>query len=218
MADKKYVVVSLDDAKLGVLADVLSNKTSKKILEYLAEKEASESEIANDLGFPANTVGYNIDKLLKAGLIEKSKNYFWSIRGKKIVYYRVAKKSIIISPKNSNAVKIIGTFFIVGIGAILVKLFSVSYLQKATINIASDVNRTIAQNLPAASGSGDVLDASYSGAEAVKAAASNLAVQNASGAMSWVFEPWLWFIIGALTIAVVYVLLSAAGKLKRKSW
>lgn len=211
--NKKYVMVSLDDARLGVLADVLSNKTSKKILEYLAEKEASESEIANDLGLPANTINYNVRKLVESGLIEKSKKFFWSIRGKKIIYYRIAKKSIIISPKNSNAVKIIGTFFIVGIGAVLVKLFSSSYLQKSPVSVASDVNRTIADKLPIASESG--LDAT-SGQEIVKATASNLAAQNASGVISWVFEPWLWFVVGALTIAVVYVLLSYAGKLKRK--
>lgn len=208
-------MVSLDDVKLGILADVLSNKTSKKILEYLAEKEASESEIANDLGFPANTVNYNVKKLLESGLIEKSKNYFWSIRGKKIIYYRVAKKSIIISPKNSNAAKILGTFLIVGVGAVLVKLFSASYLQKSVVNLANNVNNTVIDNLPRVSGSNEVLDASC-GQEAFKATASNLAVQNASGFMSWVFEPWVWFVVGALTVALAYILINYAGKLKRK--
>lgn len=215
MTNNKYIMISLDDERLGVLTDVLSNKTSKKILEYLAEKEASESEIANDLGLPANTVNYNVKKLLESRLIEKSKTFFWSIRGKKIVYYRVAKKSIIISPKNSNAAKIIGTFFIVGIGALLVKLFSVSYLPKQAVNLAGNVNNTLAENLPRISGASDeVLDASYGGAEAVKATASNLAVQNASGVMGWIFEPWVWFVAGALTIAVVYVLLGMKWKRK----
>lgn len=219
MTNNKYIMISLDDAKLGILADVLSNKTSKKILESLAEKEASESEIANDLGLPANTVNYNVKKLLESGLIEKSKTFFWSIRGKKIVYYRVAKKSIIISPKNSNAAKIIGTFFIVGVGTVLVKLFSASYLPKQAIGIANNINNTVIDNLPRVSGASDeILDASYSGAEVAKTTASNLAAQSASGVVSWswIYEPWVWFVVGALTVAGVYVLISYAGKLKRR--
>ena len=60
MASKKYIMLELDDEKLKVLTDVLSNKTAKKILEYLADKEASETEISNELKIPANTVNYNI--------------------------------------------------------------------------------------------------------------------------------------------------------------
>ena len=84
---KKQIVFDLDDPRISNLADVISNKTSKKILNYLAEKESSETEISIDLKLPANTVNYNIKKLLETGLIEKTKNHFWSVKGKKILIY-----------------------------------------------------------------------------------------------------------------------------------
>ena len=68
---------------------------SKKILSLIAEKEATGSEIANELNLPLNTVGYNIDKLLKAGLIETSKNFFWSLKGKKMPTYKISNKKVI---------------------------------------------------------------------------------------------------------------------------
>lgn len=70
---KKYLMFSLDDERAKDLADVMSNKTSKKIVDYLAEKDASVSDIAGDLKMPLNTVDYNVKKLLKTGLIEKKK-------------------------------------------------------------------------------------------------------------------------------------------------
>jgi len=94
------IMVDLDDPRTEKIADVISNKTSKKILGLLAEKELSESEIANSLGMPLNTVGYNIDKLEEVGLIEKVKGFLWSVKGKRIHKYRVSNRKIIISPKN----------------------------------------------------------------------------------------------------------------------
>ena len=78
-------MVSFDDPKTSKLADVLGNKTCKKIIDLLAEKEATKSEIARALRVPLNTVEYNVNKLVEAGLIERSKNYFWSEKGKNSV-------------------------------------------------------------------------------------------------------------------------------------
>ena len=77
----------------------MSNKTCKKILGVLAEKEMSESEIASELGIALNTVGYNIKKLVSAGLIEKVGGFLWSVRGKRIHKYKLSNKKIVISPK-----------------------------------------------------------------------------------------------------------------------
>ena len=64
--------LNLDDEKLAGLADVLGNKTAKRIVSYLADKEASESDIVRDLQLPANTVNYNIKKLNQLGLRQKN--------------------------------------------------------------------------------------------------------------------------------------------------
>jgi len=207
-------MISLDDEKLGVLAEVLSNKTAKKIIEFLADKEASESEISQKLNLPANTVNYNVRKLLEAGLIEKSKNYFWSRKGKKMVFYRVAKKSIIISPKSSNTVKVVSTILITGIAAVLVKIFSGSFIQKSTVVVRDSVNYinqtfneslTLAKDVPMAAGS--ELSLGYA-----KSTAQDIVVSN-NVVSSTFSQPWFWFVMGALVLGIVYLALS---KLKRR--
>ena len=35
MTENKYIIISMDDPKTKHLADVLGNKTSKKIIDYL---------------------------------------------------------------------------------------------------------------------------------------------------------------------------------------
>ena len=101
MVEKKFILIGMDDKRSKKIAEVLGNKTAKKILNYLAEtKEASQQDIATDLKIPINTVDYNIKKLNKAGLVDKSKNFFWSKKGKRIIMYKAAKKHIVISPKS----------------------------------------------------------------------------------------------------------------------
>lgn len=100
MVDDKFIMMNLDDEKSKKVAEVLKSDTCKKILNYIAEnKEKSEEDIAKDLSMPINTVEYNLKKLLESGLVEKSKNFFWSKRGKKINLYKPANRHIVISPK-----------------------------------------------------------------------------------------------------------------------
>src|SRR3989344_3378514 len=124
MADK-HIMLDLDDSRIADLADVISNKTSKKIISYLAENEASEAEIARDLKLPANTINYNIKKLVNVGLIESAKEHFWSVKGRKILKYKVANKKVVISQKSLSDVKsILGAFAVTAIGAFLIKIYT----------------------------------------------------------------------------------------------
>src|SRR3989344_3504192 len=94
------VRIDIHDPRAAAIAEVMASKTCKRILEILAEKgEMSESEISQALGMPLNTVGYNMKKLLASGLIDKVKKFFWSIKGKRIPRYTLARKEIIISPR-----------------------------------------------------------------------------------------------------------------------
>ena len=104
MPEEKYLLFNLNDEKEKNLGEVISSRTARKIAEMLAEKEASESEIAKQLNLPLNTAEYNIKKLLEAGIIEKSKNYLWSVKGKKIENYKVANKIFVIAPKKSSSI------------------------------------------------------------------------------------------------------------------
>ena len=102
----KFLMFNLDDDKAKSLGEVISNPTSKKIVNFLAENEASESDIAKALKIPANTVNYNVKRLVDAGLIEPTKKFFWSSKGKKVLSYKVANKLIVISPKTKSGSEI----------------------------------------------------------------------------------------------------------------
>ena len=66
MAKKSFLLVSLKENKAKKLAEVISNKTCRKMLDYLAEKKhVTESEIAKELKIPISTVHYNLDNLHK---------------------------------------------------------------------------------------------------------------------------------------------------------
>ncbi|MBI3334360.1 helix-turn-helix transcriptional regulator [Candidatus Pacearchaeota archaeon] len=98
---KHELVIDLDDPRTGKVAEVLSNSSCKRILSVLADREMSESELADLLKMPLNTVGYNSKKLIEAGLIERSPAVFWIVKGKRVARYRVAQKKIVISARPS---------------------------------------------------------------------------------------------------------------------
>ena len=133
MDENKFMLISMDDETSKSVAEVLGSKTCKKIINYLAEKEASQKDLSDALNIPMNTLDYNIKKLLQSGFIQKKKNFFWSKKGKKIILYELSNKSIVISPKKSTGEKIksitpaiifaaVGTFAV----AVYEKLSSVS--------------------------------------------------------------------------------------------
>jgi DNA-binding transcriptional ArsR family regulator len=100
--ENKFILLSLDDPKSKNLSDILGNKTCKKIIDLLAEtNELSEKDISDRIKAPLNTVEYNLKKLIDLEIVEKTKNFFWSVKGKKIPMYRLSNKSIVISPKSS---------------------------------------------------------------------------------------------------------------------
>jgi DNA-binding transcriptional ArsR family regulator len=114
---KKYLMFSLDDGKTEKLGGILENKTSRRILDLLTDCELSESEIAERLHIPLNTVGYNIKKLKEVGLIREERHFF-SVRGKRIPVYAVSNKDIVISPKKSINDKLRNSAALVSISGI----------------------------------------------------------------------------------------------------
>ena len=126
--NKKYLLLSLEDSRVKIIAEILGNKTSNKMIDFLSEvKEASGKDIADELKIPLNTVGYNLKKMIQAGIVEETKNFFWSAKGKKIKMYRFANKSILISPKqkkiSSEAKQILPVALLSGLAAAAVKFY-----------------------------------------------------------------------------------------------
>src|SRR6056297_2660657 len=117
----KFIMLNMDDPNLKKVSEALSNKTAKKIIDYLsANKSASEKDLSDNLKLPLNTTEYNLKKLLEVGIIKKHKDFFWSKRGKKILMYELSNKSIVSSPRRSEVSdklkSLIPSFLVIGAG------------------------------------------------------------------------------------------------------
>jgi predicted transcriptional regulator len=95
---KHSVIIDFDDPRAARVAEVISNKSCKRMLSLLSSKELSESELASELRLPASTVNYSMKKLVAAGLVQRTKQ-LWSSKGKSVPVYGVSEKHIVISPK-----------------------------------------------------------------------------------------------------------------------
>lgn len=187
----KYIELDLNDPRAGMIAEVMANASCKKIINLLAEKEMSEGDLSKELKAPLNTIEYNINKLIKAGLIEKTKGFFWSSRGKKINSYKVVNKKIIISPKSSFrgiVPAVIASIF----GAIGIKLYL------GSVNNVSSIAPNVNDGVQIMIKSGEAGVASSTGTEMVSRVA-----ESANYLPS---ESWAWFLLGAFVALLIFVL------------
>src|SRR3989338_2951490 len=104
MPNKNFLLLSLEDAQIKKISNVISNESCRKILDYLSSKEATESELAEKLSIPISTVHYNLQQLTDAGLVS-AEEFHYSKKGKEIMHYKLANKYIIIAPKKSFGIR-----------------------------------------------------------------------------------------------------------------
>lgn len=104
MQKKNFLLLSMEDAKIKKISNVISNESCRKILDYLSGKEATESELAEKLGIPISTVHYNLQQLVEAGLVD-TPEFHYSKKGKEVNHYRLANKYIVIAPKTTFGIK-----------------------------------------------------------------------------------------------------------------
>jgi DNA-binding transcriptional ArsR family regulator len=102
VAKESFMLVSLKEDKAKKLAQVISNPTCTKILNYLAGKDATESQIAKDLGVPLSTVHYNLQQLVEAKLVVADE-FHYSEKGREVNHYKLANKYIIIAPQEDDS-------------------------------------------------------------------------------------------------------------------
>ena len=144
MSDDKFILMGINDERSGQMAEILKSKTAKKILDFLSDvKEASEKDIADGLEAPINTIEYNLKKLVKTGLVKVSRNYFWSVKGKKIPMYQLARKHIIISPSKKPNLSYIKTLLPVILVAALILFLAtmVTFPDQSTTEEQNQLNR-----------------------------------------------------------------------------
>ncbi len=211
MPNDNYILISLDDEKSKSIAEVLSSKTSKKIINYLAEtKEASQKDLSDALKIPMNTMEYNIKKLLASGFIQKRKNFFWSKKGKKIIMYELSKKSIIISHKKSVSEKvksILPAFILTGVGTFVAWVYgrltaSTDYIGNGVRQAATTANDAVyAIEDVAVQGGAKLME--------VSPGISSPSIQPTDLIpIAHVTPFWLWFLIGSLVAITIVSLVN----------
>lgn len=184
-----FLLVSLKEDEAKKLAQVISNDASRRILNFLAAKNATESELAKDLNMPISTVHYNLGQLLKTGLVE-TKEYHYSEKGKEVNHYSLSKKYIIIAPSTlgikSRLKGILPMALITLVGAGLIHFFS-----RQMAGTAFGTAKAAEQ----------VMMASAEAAPAITQPAAGLPVS-------------LWFLLGGICVIAVYIII---GLIKRGS-
>src|SRR3989338_6250089 len=104
MANKNFLLLSMEDDKIKKISNVISNESCRKIMDCLSNKEATETELSEKLEIPISTVHYNLQQLIDTGLISADE-YHYSQKGKEVNHYRLANKYIIIAPKKTFGIK-----------------------------------------------------------------------------------------------------------------
>ncbi len=165
MKQQNIMLLSMDEAKTKKIANIVGNDSCKKILDFLSENDATESELAEKLNIPISTIHYNIRQLLESGLVI-SEEFHYSEKGKEVSHYRLASKYIIITPKKTFGIKqrlmsvLPAALIIIGIASVMQiysiysqpKAFADTMLKSAMMETAKEsVSSTVSSAVSSAS-------------------------------------------------------------------
>jgi ArsR family transcriptional regulator, arsenate/arsenite/antimonite-responsive transcriptional repressor len=98
--EEKLLILQLSEDSRKI-ARLLSNETSIKILKLLNKKSMSAGDLADELEVRLNTLKYNLDSLLEAGMI-RVRHIKWSRKGREIKVYEAVEKVIVLLPVKKN--------------------------------------------------------------------------------------------------------------------
>jgi predicted transcriptional regulator len=212
MAKKNFIMLELDDDKTKKVANVVSNESCRKILDYLAEHEGTESGIAKELDIPISTVHYNLSQLMETGLVIADE-YHYSEKGKEVNHYKIANKYIIIAPKKINGIAqklkgIIPAALITAGVAGIIQLFS-SFSKKASFGSAD----LMAQESAPMMAKSVVIETANDATPMLAAAPEAMRTVGEGSTAALQGTPlWqnlaMWFLIGALFALLVYAIIS----------
>jgi len=138
MAKNNFLLVDLNESKTKKIAETITSDTSRKILNYLVEKEDSEANISKELGIPISTVHYHLQKLKEASLVIVEE-FHYSEKGREVNHYKLANKYIIIAPRKISGLreKLKGILPVVmgvlGISAIIKVVQNNSFVSKSVV-------------------------------------------------------------------------------------
>jgi len=203
--NNNFLLISLEEKGAKKIAEAINNETSRKILDHLAKKECTESDLSKELNIPISTIHYNLKQLMEANLIIVDE-FHYSSKGKEVNHYKLANKYIIIAPKQAD------NKFMEALQKIL-PLFAITVITGGILAIISKIQGTAtivpeaapklmtAVSNPAASGVGpEMARNAVSGVEVARPFLQS--------------EMVTWFFIGALSITIIYFLYELTRKRK----
>ena len=100
--EEKLLILPLNDKNSKKLSQIISNDTARDVLEAIASKPLSASEIAEKLGIPLTTVQYNLAKLNDVGLVKVERTRY-SKKMKHMKIYAPQRKFVIIVPEKKTS-------------------------------------------------------------------------------------------------------------------
>ncbi|MFH1181579.1 MAG: helix-turn-helix domain-containing protein [Candidatus Woesearchaeota archaeon] len=199
-----FLLLSLEEEKAKKLSNVIGSDTCRKILDFLANREATETELAKQLGIPISTVDYNLKLLVNAGLV-KAAEFHYSEKGKEVNHYSIANKYIIIAPKTTESLanklkRILPVVAVVAITGYAIQFFRGSGTVEAAKN-------ALAESAPMLGATPErAADLVQTTGAAVPEMAADFAQTTAAVQPSWQVA-WL-FILGGLFALSVYAVYS----------
>lgn len=217
--ESSFLLVSLKDQEAKKLAQVISSDTSRKVLDYLATKKATETELAQSLGLPLSTVHYNL-KQLEAAKLVKADEFHYSEKGREVLHYSLANKYVIIAPEAASSkildklktilpvIIILGGVslalqFLKGAPAESVATYQATpMLKQAAVQQSAGMVAESAQAMPVAAPS------IAPSAPSLAPQTSTLVVHTAQSQLNIA----LWFFLGAIAAVVLYALVERIRK------
>ncbi len=216
MSKNNFLLVDLNESKIKKLAETITSDTSRKILNYLAEKEQdTEANVAKELGIPISTVHYHLQKLLEAQLV-LAEEYHYSQKGREVNHYKLANKYIIIAPKKVSGLKeklkgiLPVTVIALGISAVLkiVQMFS----GKVGINVMAETAAGEEVMVESARLTADAAPKMAELAQETTAQAVGTNLQQGVQQPDIAF----WFLMGSLSAILIYIIVALIREARKK--
>ncbi|MEM4259606.1 MAG: helix-turn-helix domain-containing protein [Candidatus Woesearchaeota archaeon] len=210
MVEESFLLVSLEEKQAKKLAEVISNDSCRRILDYIGKntKGVTETQIAKDLNIPLSTVHYNMQNLAKANLV-KADEYHYSSKGKEVNHYTLTNKLIIIAPTIEKSNKIMNSLKRL-IPNLLVILGISALIEIMQRHLVKPLNLMAVKNVADAGGERII-------EESIPMLAANTAPEAAISAQV-ATQPWfyssiaLWFFFGGIFALVIHFLMEVVRK------
>lgn len=206
--NNNFLLISLEEKKAKKIAEAINNETSRKILDHLAKKDCTETDIAKELKIPISTIHYNLKQLVEANLVVVDE-FHYSSKGKEVNHYKLANKYIIIAPRQTD------NRFMEALQKIL-PLTIITAITGGILTIFGLLNGTNTGNLAAKSAlADDAAPRLMMATEEISATGASMMPQAADVSRPFMQSNFIaWFLIGALSIIIIYFLYEVVRKRK----